>query len=53
MAIPNLMNQTFAFVKVISSVVGGDRWQVKYYGSEDVVTVNGADLLRLRPPSTL
>lgn len=47
---PNLF--LFEFVQVIASV-GEDCWQVKYCGSEEVVTVNGADLVRLRPPSTL
>jgi hypothetical protein len=42
----------FEFVKVIASVAG-DRWQVKHYGSGIIVTVNAANLIRLRPASTL
>jgi MYND finger len=39
-------------VHVMSSL-GGGQWQVRGYGLEDVSIVNGADLWRLRPPSTL
>jgi MYND finger len=49
---PNATFTVGAFVNVISSL-GGDRWQVKFYGTNELETVAGADLGRLRPPSTL
>jgi hypothetical protein len=42
----------FSYVMVLSSL-GGDQWQVKHFGSGRVSIVNGADMTRLRPPSTM
>jgi hypothetical protein len=47
------MYNTHEYVNVISSLGGEDQWQVMYYTDGRLATVNGADLMRLRPPSTL
>lgn len=45
---------TKSFIKVVSCVdKTANRWQVQQYGTNELVTVNGADLFRLRPHSTL
>jgi hypothetical protein len=52
MSIPT-MRDTFGFVRVTYCVGDEGQWQVKRYGSNSHDIVNGANLLRLRPPSTL
>jgi hypothetical protein len=52
MSIPT-MRDTFGLVRVTYCVGDEGQWQVKRYGSNSRDIVNGANLLRLRPPSTL
>jgi hypothetical protein len=42
----------YEFVDVIADL-GGGQWQIAHRVSKKLATVDGADLFRLRPPSTL
>jgi hypothetical protein len=45
---------TKSFVKVVGCVdKTANRWQVQQYGTNELVTVTGDKLIRLRPHSTL